>query len=406
MPLRVNADRLNQSLADLARIGAIDGGGVCRLAFTDEDKAGRDLVEARMRALGLEVRIDAIGNLVGIRPGREEGPIVMTGSHLDTVGRGGRYDGALGVLAGLEVLATLQEAGITTRRPLAVAAFVNEEGNRFTPDVMGSLFFRGDLDLDAVRATVGIDGTTLGDNLDRTGMAGPDDFRDLPLRAFVELHIEQGPVLEEDGVTIGVVDGVQGILWHEFRVQGASNHAGVTPMDRRQDAGFVAAAIAAQVRHLARSIRGQRATVGTLEVEPGYINIIPDRARLTADLRNPDGMRLREMAVRLLGFAQEVAAAEGVALEHRELAHIPPVRFDEEVVAAIEQAAEACGYTHRRMTSGAGHDAQILATRCPTAMLFVPSVGGVSHDVTEYTRPEDVAAGANVLLHTIRTLAA
>lgn len=403
--LRINADRLQRRLDELAEIGALEGGGVRRLAFTDEDRAGRDYVEAWMRDLGLKVHIDALGNIAGVRPGAEAGPVVLAGSHTDTVGRGGRFDGALGVLAGLEALQTLHDAEVTTRRPVGVVSFVNEEGNRFTPGIMGSAYVAGALSLDKARDSVGTEGARLGDELDRTGMAGSDDLRSLPLHAFVELHIEQGPILEEEGTTIGVVDAVQGITWHAFTLTGESNHAGVTPMDRRRDAGYVAASIARHVRHLGHIIDQQRATVGALTVEPGYTNIIPDRATLRVDLRNPGAEQLGTARTQLLEFARTTAAEENVELEHEQLSWIDPVRFDSTVVEAVEQAAEALGYSHRRMVSGAGHDAQQMAAQAPSAMIFVPSVDGISHNPDEYTRPEDIEAGANVLLHALLTLA-
>jgi N-carbamoyl-L-amino-acid hydrolase len=403
--LRINADRLHRRLDELAQIGALDDGGVRRLAFTDADRAGRDYVEDWMRDLGLTIHIDALGNIVGLRDGATDEPAVLLGSHTDSVGRAGRFDGALGVLAALEALQTLEDADVTTQRPVGVASFVNEEGNRFAPGIMGSMYVAGDVSLEDARRATGTDGAALGDELDRTGMAGPDDLSALPVHAFVELHIEQGPILEEEGTTIGVVESVQGINWHAFTLSGESNHAGVTPMDRRRDAGYVAAAIAARVRQLGTTIEQQRATVGALTVAPGFTNIIPDEATLRVDLRNPDADRLREARQRLVDFAEMAAASEHVELEHEQLSWIDPVRFDADVVTAIEQAAASLGTSHRRMVSGAGHDAQQMAAVAQSAMIFVPSVGGISHNPDEYTRPEDVAAGANVLLHTLLQLA-
>ena len=403
--LRINADRLHRRLDELAAIGALDDGGVRRLAFSEADKAGRDYVEEHLRALGLDIRIDALGNIAGIRAGAADAPAVLVGSHTDSVGRAGRFDGALGVLAALEALETLDDAGVTTRRPVGLVSFVNEEGNRFAPGIMGSTYVAGGLSLEAARRSTGTDGVPLGDALDATGMAGPDDLRALDVAAFVELHIEQGPILEEAGTTIGVVETVQGIDWHQITLRGESNHAGVTPMDARHDAGYVAAAIAEHVRTLGRTIDRQRATVGALSVEPGFTNIIPDRATLRIDLRNPDADRLRQARTELLDFARAAARAEGVELSHEELSWIDPVRFDEAVVEAVEDAAETLDYSHQRMVSGAGHDAQQMAAVAPSAMLFVPSVGGISHNPDEYTRPEDVEAGANVLLHALLSLA-
>ncbi len=404
--LRPDSARLLDRIARLAEVGAIDGGGVCRLALTDEDKAGRDLVVGWMRALGLGVSVDAIGNIVGLRPGRSAGPAVMTGSHIDTVRTGGRYDGNLGVLAGLEVVETLNEAGIETERPLAVAAFTNEEGARFAPDMMGSLVYVGGLDLDAALATEGIDGACVGAELARIGYRGTAPVGAPEVHAFVELHVEQGPVLEREGVTLGAVESVQGISWTEFALRGVSNHAGTTPMALRSDAGYVAAETAAFVRRLARELGGdQVGTVGLIELGPNLVNVIANSARFTVDLRNTDEARLQEAERRLHAFVDDLAAAERVEVTRRTLARFEPVPFDPQVIARIEATAARLGHTIRRMPSGAGHDAQMLARVCPAAMIFVPSVGGISHNVREFTAKGDIAAGAETLLHVLLELA-
>ena len=267
--LKINAGRLRGRLAELAEIGAIDGGGCARLALSDEDKAGRDLVCRWMRELGLSVSVDGIGNVVAVRPGRREGPAVMAGSHIDTVRTGGRYDGNLGVLAGLEVIQTLNDFGVETEYPLAVAFFTNEEGARFAPDMMGSLVFTGKLPLAGVLETVGIDGSSVSENLHRIGYAGNAPMPAIMPRAYVELHIEQGPVLDREGTDIGVVESVQGISWCEIEISGVSNHAGTTPMALRHDAGWAAGSIIAFVRELAEEMGGsQLATVGRVEFFP------------------------------------------------------------------------------------------------------------------------------------------
>lgn len=404
--LRIDPDRLLARLAALAEIGAIPGGGCCRLALSDEDRQGRDRVVGWMRDLGLEVTIDRIGNIFGVRPGTESGPAVICGSHIDTVRTGGRYDGNLGVLAGLEVIRTLNEAGITTRRPLAVAVFTNEEGARFAPDMLGSLAFVGGLDLETALATAAIDGAVLGEELTRIGYAGETPLGALKPHAYVELHIEQGPVLDAEGLTIGAVEDLQGISWQEITITGQSNHAGTTPMRLRHDAGFAATAIATFVRGLASEMGGaQVGTVGAITLHPNLINVIAARALLTVDLRNTDEAKLQEAERRLTAFLAELGMREGVGIETRRLARFEPVQFDQGVVAAIEETAAALGYSQRRMTSGAGHDAQMLARICPTAMIFTPSVKGLSHNPAEYTAPADLAAGANVLLHTLLRLA-
>ena len=404
--LTINRDRLLTRLRALGRIGALEGGGVCRLALSDEDKLGRDLVIGWMRELGLSVTIDRIGNVVGIRPGREAGSPVMAGSHVDTVRTGGLYDGSLGVLAGLEVIETLNEAQITTERPLAVAFFTNEEGARFAPDMMGSLVFQGGMSVEEALRTVGIDGSTVEQNLDRIGYAGDAPCGEPKVHAFVELHVEQGPVLEEEGVIIGAVEGVQGISWTEVTIEGISNHAGTTPMRLRHDAGYAAGAATAFVHDLALRLGGdQVATVGSMELKPNLVNVIPESARFTVDLRNTDEQRLRQAESELFAFLDRLADREGLKVSRRSLARFEPVVFDPSMVERIERTARELGHSVRRMPSGAGHDAQILARVCPTSMIFVPSVGGVSHNVTEHTHPEHIEAGANVLLRTLLELA-
>lgn len=407
MNAQIDPERLLGRLQALAQIGRTEAGACCRLALTDADKAGRDQVVRWMRELGLAVHIDTIGNLFGIRAGRRPDlPPVMTGSHIDTVRTGGAYDGNYGVLGGLEVVASLNDAGIDTERSLVVAAFTDEEGARFAPDMLGSLVFVGGLALDEALATQAIDGAVLGDELRRIGYAGSAPL-DLPTpEAYVELHIEQGPVLDIEAIPIGAVENLQGISWQEITITGQSNHAGTTPMRMRHDAGFAAAAIAGFVRQLARDMGGsQVATVGKIDLQPNLINVIAARATLTVDLRNTDETRLQYAEQRLSDYLDDLSVAEGVKIVRRRLARFEPVVFDERIAARIEGHAEALGLRHRRMTSGAGHDAQMLARICPTAMIFVPSVGGISHNPAEHTEPADLVAGASVLLSTLLDLA-
>lgn len=400
--LRINGQRLNQRLEALAAVGAIEGGGVCRLALSDEDKAGRDLVLGWMQELGLDIRIDQIGNVIGIRPGQAAGPPVMTGSHIDTVATGGRYDGNLGVLAGLEVIETLNDHAVATQKPLAVAFFTNEEGVRFHPDMMGSWVFRGDFPVETALQTVGIDGTTVGANLERIGYAGEMPCGSQPVAAFVELHVEQGPVLEQAGIQIGAVTGVQGMSWMEYTVKGVSNHAGTTPMALRHDAGYVAAAIATAARELALAMGGnQVATVGAMRFTPNLVNVIPKEAVLTVDLRNTDAEQLRLAEASMAEKIHAIAAAEQVTIDQRQLARFEPVSFAKDVIEQVEQNAQQLGLSVQRLASGAGHDAGLIAPMAPTGMIFVPSVGGISHNVQEYTAPEDLEAGANVLLRVL-----
>ncbi|HEX8165942.1 MAG TPA: M20 family metallo-hydrolase, partial [Beijerinckiaceae bacterium] len=330
--------------------------------------------------------------------GETEGPAVMLGSHIDTVATGGRYDGALGVLAGLEAVAAVKEAGIVPKRPLAVVAFTNEEGVRFHPDILGSCVWTGALSLDEAYAIRDHDGLAVGDELSRIGYAGDMEPGAVAAHAYIELHIEQGPILDAEGGGIGAVTGVQGITWLEFTVEGEPNHAGTTPMSYRRDAGYAAARIIAFARELTRTIESQVANAGQIAFEPGNVNVVPKRAVFTMDIRNPDDARLASAERRLRDFADGIAREEKVAVSTRDLARFPAVRFDEGLVASVEAAAAALGRPVRRMFSGAGHDAQIMASIAPAAMIFVPSVRGLSHNPQEYTAPDDLIAGANVLL--------
>ena len=406
--LRVDGHRLLERLRALGEIGSTGDGGCARLALTDADRDGRDLVVTWMQDLGLEVGIDEIGNVVATRAGAEPDLApVMCGSHVDTVRTGGIYDGNLGVLAGLEVIETLETAGITTRHPIAVAFFTDEEGSRFAPDMLGSLTFVGGLALeDALDIEAVDDGARLGDELIRIGYAGPLPCPGPAPHAFVELHVEQGPVLEAEGIDLGAVTGVQGISWHELTITGQSNHAGTTPMALRRDAGYAAARIATFVRDLAAEIGPpQVATVGRIELHPNLVNVVAARATMTVDLRHTVESTLQEAEQRLATFCAELAEREGVTIESTTLARFEPVAFDLEMIELVESTARRLGHSVRRMPSGAGHDAQMFARVCPTSMIFTPSVGGISHNPAEHTEPADLEHGANVLLQVILELA-
>jgi beta-ureidopropionase / N-carbamoyl-L-amino-acid hydrolase len=409
--LRIDARRLAERLEALGEIGAIVAAagerGSARLALTDEDRLGRDLVLAWMGDLGLDVSIDAIGNVVGVRMGRRDLPPVMTGSHIDTVRTGGRFDGNLGVLAGLEVIETLSTNGVVTDHPIAVAFFTDEEGARFAPDMLGSLVFVGGMAVEEALDVRAIDGARLGDELVRIGYAGP---RPCPAgsfpHAYVELHIEQGPILEAEGITIGAVTGVQGISWQELTVVGESNHAGTTPMAMRHDAAYAAAAIAVFVRRLVSDMGGhQVGTVGKVDVFPNLVNVVGGRAAITVDLRNTDEALLQGAERALAQYCQELATSEGVTITAERMARFAPVEFDPAVIDLVERTATRLGHSVRRMPSGAGHDAQMLARVCPTAMIFTPSVRGISHNPAEFTALDDLEAGANVLLQVLIELA-
>ncbi len=408
--LRINIDRLMTKIEELAQIGAIENTDGCsRLALTDEDKVGRDLVVTWMRDLQMSVTVDGIGNVVAVWSGESTDSTlapVMTGSHIDTVKTGGRYDGNLGVLAGLEVVETLAEAGVSTHRPLAVSFFTDEEGSRFPPDMLGSLVYVGGMSLEEGLDTVGIDGAVLGEELERIGYRGGAPCPAIAPHAFVELHIEQGPVLEAEGITIGAVESVQGISWTEITIKGQSNHAGTTPMHLRRDPGYAAACITKFVRQLALELGGRQvATVGQINLHPNLVNVVAANATITVDLRNTDEAILQAAEHRLREFCDQLAEKEKLTITSKSLARFEPVVFDPNVVDQVEQTAVQLGYSVKRMPSGAGHDAQMLARLCPAAMIFTPSWEGLSHNPFEFTAPEDLEAGTNVLLHVLSALA-
>lgn len=388
----------------LAEISPIEGGGNCRLALTDEDMHGRNLLVDWMRECNLEISIDAIGNIIGIWNVGIGAP-VMSGSHIDTVRTGGRFDGCYGVLAALEVIETCQQAGVTPTRPLAVGIFTDEEGARFAPDMLGSLVYVGGMPLEEALDVIAIDGAKLGDELVRIGYSGVAPCPGLVPHAFVELHIEQGPMLEANGVRIGAVTSVQGISWQEVTIMGQSNHAGTTPMSLRHDPALVAAEITVFLRQLAKEMGGdQVCTVGKVDIHPNLTNVVAAKAMITLDVRNTDEELLKFAESKIAEYLQVVASAEGVKITTRELARFEPVVFDDRVIDCVERIAKDQGNSVQRMPSGAGHDAQMLARVCPSGMIFVPSVKGISHNPSEFTETDDLIAGANILLHTMLSL--
>lgn len=404
--LCVNTPRLMKRIEDMATIGAIDGGGVNRLACTTADGEARDLLVGWMRELDMDVSIDAIGNIVGERRGSQPIAAVMTGSHIDSVATGGRYDGTLGVLAGLEVVQTLNDLGVTTPRPIAVGSFTNEEGARFAPDMLGSAVHQGSLPLATALAAKDRDGHKLGDCLQAIGYAGDAPVTAEHPYAYVELHIEQGPVLEAEGMTIGAVDSVQGISWTEYTIEGVSNHAGTTPMSMRHDAGYAAAVLATTARDIATQFGSpQVATVGAINLQPNLVNVVARRAVITVDLRHVDDAILQQAEALMAQAVEEVAASEGVKITARSLARFAPVAFDETVIRRVEGWAARLRHSVMVMPSGAGHDAQMFAPWCPTGMIFVPSRDGISHNVNEFTEVEHIEAGANVLANVLVELA-
>ncbi|MEM8663401.1 MAG: M20 family metallo-hydrolase [Pseudomonadota bacterium] len=397
--MKADPRTLQDRLDALVAINPVPPSGACRMALTEDDRAGRDLFAEWAEAAGLTVTVDAIGNMMatlsGTCPDLEP---VMSGSHLDTVATGGRFDGALGVVAALGVAEAL--AHEPPPRSLVVANFTNEEGARFAPDMLGSLVAVGGMSLDAAREVAATDGAVLGASLEAIGYAGAapllKDWARRP-HAFVELHVEQGPVLDEAGIGIGAVTGVQGIAWREITFEGEANHAGATPHRLRRDAGRAALQIGQAATALPERFGDDLlATVGSLTLEPGLINVIPAKATLTVDLRHPDKATL-DAADEALTEAIEATFGTGCACTHRSLARFDPVVFDERVVARIEAAAKARGLSHRRIISGAGHDAQMLARIAPAAMIFAPSIGGISHNPAETTNEADITAALGVL---------
>ncbi len=402
--LKINWRRLEDRINALAEISPIDGGGNCRLALTDEDRDGRDLIVSWMRSLELEITIDTVGNIIGVWNVGHGSP-VMSGSHIDTVRTGGRFDGCYGVLAALEVIESCQDAKISPPRPLAVGVFTDEEGARFAPDMLGSLVYVGGMPVEQALNVVAIDGPRFGEELMRIGYAGPAPCPGVSPHAFVELHIEQGPMLEANGVRIGAVTSVQGISWQEVTISGQSNHAGTTPMSLRHDPAYVAAEITVFVRKLANNLGGdQVCTVGKIDLHPNLTNVVPAKATLTLDVRNTNEELLKLAESKIAEFLVSIASSEGVTIATRKLARFEPVIFDHRVVATVESIATQQGNTVQRMPSGAGHDAQMLSRVCPAGMIFVPSVNGISHNPAEFTEATDLEAGANILLHTMLAL--
>ncbi len=399
MELRINSERLHKRLRTLAQIGATAGGGVTRLALSDEDKAGRDLLKTWMVEAGLEVSVDDVGTMVGRRPGIEAGPPVLLGSHLDSVVRGGNFDGPLGVLGALEVIRTLNDHGITTRRPIAVVNWTNEEGVRFEPAMMCSGVAAGRFDRAYVYERTDREGKRFEDELRRIGYQGDEVHRPLPAAAYLELHIEQGPVLDTEDVPVGVVEGITGITWLDVTIEGQADHAGPSPMRLRHDALAAAAPIISGVERLVLEQDDIAvATVGRLIVEPNVINTIPGKVVFSVDFRHPDPAVLEAQVERLESLVADVARERGVHANIRRFWTSEPTPFNPDVIATVISAVESLGFPVRRLWSGAGHDAKYVADVCPAGMIFVRSRAGLSHCEAEYSDPADVEAGVNVLL--------
>ena len=399
--MQIDGRRLIKNIEDLGKTGLDAQGRRSRTAASDSDKAARDLVCEWMEEAGMRVAVDKIGNLFGIwdSPDNKDEEPFMTGSHIDTVINAGKYDGCLGVLAGIEIVRTLKENGVKPVRPVVVAAFTNEEGVRYAPDMLGSLVYAGGMDVEDALKIRGVDGSVLGDELKRIGYAGSGEPGFAKPCAFIELHIEQGPILDQEGIRIGAVEDLQGISWFEVTIEGRQNHAGTTPTAMRIDAGLAASKVNVFLRERCL-LAGSRtvATVGTIAFEPNAVNVIPEKAVFTVDLRNPDEHALQAEEHALMDYLRELEKTDHVKVTVCRRSRFKPVLFDAGIVDMIEKGAADRSLSCRRITSGAGQDAQNLATVCPTAMIFVPSIGGISHNPQEYTRDEDVVNGANVLL--------
>ncbi|HEV7322867.1 MAG TPA: Zn-dependent hydrolase [Ensifer sp.] len=396
-----NGDRLWQDIVSTARFGGTDKGGVTRLTLSEEDRQVRDWFVDACEALGCTVEIDAIGNIFATYPGEDTSlPAIAVGSHLDTQPQGGRFDGILGVLAGVEVLRTLKETSTLLRHPVTVVNWTNEEGSRFSPAMMGSGVFAGALALDATHALADRQGATVGEALGVIGYRGEAKVEPSAFAAYVELHIEQGPLLEASDTEIGVVTGVQGVRWFDVVISGTEAHAGSTPMAQRDDALVRAAEIVLAVRDIARRNPPGVGTVGFVEVGPNSRNVVPGSVRLQIDMRHPSDAGLEQMESAL----QDAVLKAGAGAELKRIWSKAPVVFDPSVVEAVRGSAETLGYSATDVVSGAGHDAAHIATITPTAMIFVPSKDGLSHNEAEYTSPGECARGAEVLFQTILEL--
>jgi N-carbamoyl-L-amino-acid hydrolase len=401
--VRVNGQRLWDALMEMAKIGGTPKGGCKRLTLTDLDKQGRELFRSWCEAAGCTVEVDEMGNMFATRPGVENdlAPVLM-GSHLDTQPTGGKFDGVLGVLGALEVLRSLNDLKIKTKRPVMVANWTNEEGSRFAPAMVSSGVFAGVYTKEFAYSRTDPEGKKLGDELKRIGFAGSKPIGGFPIHASFELHIEQGPILEDENFDVGVVTHGQGQRWYEIRLTGFESHAGSTPMPRRRDALLGAARIVELVNKigLGKAPLGV-STVGLLNTYPNSRNVIPGEVFMACEFRHPVDATLSEMDAALRSGIEEICAAIGLTYDLKQVFYYPPVAFDKECVAAVRAAADHFGYTHRDIVSGAGHDACYLARVCPTSMIFTPCVDGISHNEVEDIKQEWSTAGANVLMHAV-----
>jgi len=399
--LRIDGVRLWDTLMELARIGATPKGGVCRLTLTDLDRQGRDLVTSWAREAGMTVTIDKIGNGFMRRAGRNNAlPPIVTGSHIDTQPTGGKFDGNYGVLAGIEVVRTLNDHNIQTEAPIEVAFWTNEEGSRFVPVMMGSGVFAKAFTLEHAYAAKDTEGKSVKDELTRIGYVGPEEPGVHPIGTYFETHIEQGPVLEDNDKTIGVVSGVLGIRWYDCTVTGMEAHAGPTPMALRKDALQVATRLMQEVVAIAlRHPPHGRGTVGMVQVHPNSRNVIPGRVKFSIDLRNATDELVGKMDADIHAIAEKLSAESGLPIAIEQVSDYPAQPFHPECMQAVARAAEKLGYSNMPAVSGAGHDAVYMARLAPAGMIFIPCKDGISHNEIEDAKPEHITAGCNVLLH-------
>ncbi|MBD3107721.1 Zn-dependent hydrolase [Bacillus sp. AGMB 02131] len=402
--MKINGERLQQTLEQFADFGRTEFNGVTRLSLTDEDRQVRDYFASCCEELGMGVAVDDIGNMYATLPGVEDKPPIVIGSHLDTVKKGGRFDGVLGVVAGLEIVRTIVENEIKPRIPITIVNFTNEEGARFEPSMMASGILSGKFDKTVMMQKTDVQGITFAEALNAMGYAGDEAARLKEATAFLELHIEQGPILESEEISIGVVECVVGMVCYEFEVTGESNHAGTTPMGMRKDALFTAIDVINEARNRLSKIDNELVfTIGRLNVYPNIHTVIPNRIVFTLEARhkNPETIKQVETIIQEL---TELSVNEGCDIEARKLWDRATVWFDDELLQLLDQSAEELQYSNKRMVSGAGHDAQFIASYVPTAMLFVPSINGKSHCETELTEWEDCEKGVNVILETVLRL--
>lgn len=400
---KINGERLWDSLMEMAKIGATDKGGVCRLALTDLDRQARDLFVKWCKEAGCTIRIDKMGNIFAHRKGKDDSlPPVVMGSHIDSQPTGGKFDGIYGVLAGLEVIRSLNDHNIETLAPIEATAWTNEEGSRFPPAMVASGVFAGVFDLDYGLSRADLDGKTMGEELERIGYAGSEEVGQREFKAFFEAHIEQGPILEDEEKTIGVVTDAQGQRWYEVKLTGQESHAGPTPMLSRRDALVGAAKIIDQVNRIGLdNLPGACATVGLLQVFPNSRNVIPGEVFFTIDFRHPNADTLSAMDHELREVCQKIAKDLGLEMAFEQIWYSPPVPFNKSCVDSVRKAAENSGYSHRDIISGAGHDACYISRVAPTAMVFVPCEDGISHNEAENADPADIAAGCDVLFQAV-----